>query len=258
MNDSNSEQRKHRIARSFSSRAGGYDSAADVQWLVSMRLAERIKALPLPPACRILEIGCGTGFLSTRLAEAFPEAELVLTDIAPSMLERCRAKVGNRPRYRVLDGERPQGLDGPFDLIASNLAFQWFVDIREGLARLSELLAPGGRIMFATLGQKTFGEWRDAHDSLGLTCGTPEYPGAGDFPWPAGSRHGMEEELIRQPYDDGHDFVKTLKALGAGEPAPGHHPLSPGAFRRLLASLEGGFAATYHILYGELIAGGQS
>jgi malonyl-CoA O-methyltransferase len=247
------DDRKDRITRAFASQAGVYDVAADVQWLVANRLAERIEAAPLSPHARILEIGCGTGFLSVRLAEAFPQAELVLTDIAASMLERCRARVGNRGQYVVVDGERPQGLTGPFDLIAASLAFQWFVDLAGGLQRLSALLAPGGRMMFTTLGQRTFVEWREAHAELGLACGTPVYPSIEDFPWPEGSIHKIEEELVRQPYADGHDFIKSLKALGAGEPAPGYRPLPAGAFRRLLASLDGGFSATYHVLFGEII-----
>lgn len=254
MSNKTSEDRKQRITRAFAARASGYDSAADVQWLVASRLAERIEVAPLRPNSRILEIGCGTGFLSARLADAFPDGELVLTDIASSMLDRCRIRLGERPRYQVLDGERPHGLGGGFDLIASSLAFQWFVDLQGGIERLGALLAPGGRMMFATLGRKTFEEWRQAHRALRLNCGTPEYPGIDDFPWPPGTSHGLNEELIRQPYDDGHDFVRTLKALGAGEPAPGHQPLSSGAFRRLLTSLQSEFTATYHILYGELYA----
>lgn len=244
--------RKDRITRAFASKAGAYDAVADVQWMVARRLAERIDAAHLRAPARILEVGCGTGFLSSRLAEAFADSEMVLTDIAPSMLERCRARVGNRPRYLVLDGERPEGLDGGFDLIVSSLAFQWFVDLGAALQRLSQLLAPGGRMMFATLGRKTFAEWRQAHHALGLACGTPEYPTAEELPWPPGMAHDLDEDLISQPYADGHDFVKSLKALGASEPAPGYQPLSPGAFRRLLASLDGGFTATYHVLYGSI------
>jgi len=42
MSKQSSEDRKQRIAQAFSTKAGGYDSAADVQWLVASRLAERI------------------------------------------------------------------------------------------------------------------------------------------------------------------------------------------------------------------------
>lgn len=248
------ERHKQRITKAFSASASGYDAAADVQWLVAQRMAARIEDRPFPRNPRVLEIGCGTGFLSARLAEAFPQSELVLTDIAGSMLERCRARVGDGPHYKVMDGETPQGLEGKFDLIASSLAVQWFVDLKAGLTRLADLLAPGGRMMFATLGRKTFAEWRATHAALGLDCGTPVYHGAEDFPWPDGYEHVIEEEVIMQPYADGTDFVRSLKALGAGEPAPGHHPLSPGSFRKVLAHLENGFDASYHILYVEIRA----
>lgn len=248
------DRRKDRIARAFSSHAGAYDVAADVQWLVARRLADRIETGALHPPARVLEIGCGTGFLSARLAELYPDSALLLTDIAPSMLARCQARLGDRPRFMLLDGERPEGIAERFDLIGSNLAFQWFVDLKGGLQRLSALLEPGGRLAFATLGKKAFAEWRAAHHALGLDCGTPQYPSMDDFPWPSGLAHAMDEELVRQPYADGHDFVRTLKALGASEPAPGYRPLPPGPFRRLLASLEGGFTVTYHVLFGEIRA----
>jgi len=250
-NDMN--EHKGRIASAFSAQADVYDAAADLQWLVAEHLSDQITARIKKAPERVLEIGCGTGFLSARLAEAFPETRLLLTDIAPTMLSRCRTRVGNRHDYKVLDGERPEGLVGKFDLIASNLAFQWFVDLPGALARLAELLAPGGQMIFSTLGQATFTEWRRAHQTLDLACGTPTYPTPEEFPWPAAPfEHDHAEEMILHPYADGRDFVNSLKLLGASEPAPGYRPLSPGAMRRLLASLEHGFEATYHVIYGEV------
>jgi malonyl-ACP O-methyltransferase BioC len=247
--------RKDRIKDSFAAQADVYDAAADLQWLVAERLAERITARIDGQPARILEIGCGTGFLSARLLQAFPQARLMLTDIAPTMLARCRARLGGHPEYRIMDGERPEGLPGGFDLIASNLAFQWFVDLPAGLERLAGLLAPGGRLMFATLGLDTFKEWRAAHERLGLPCGTPPYPSLDGFPWPGLPyiHHGAEE-IILHPYDDGHDFVNSLKLLGASEPAPGHRPLSTGAFRRLLGEFPDAFEMSYHLIYGEVLA----
>jgi malonyl-CoA O-methyltransferase len=245
-------ERKDRIAQAFGRVAGAYDDAADVQWRVAAMLAEMICGGVRPPPARILEIGCGTGFLSLRVAEAFPGSKLVLTDIAPTMVALCKERLGPGHEYLVIDGECPTGLAGQFDLIVSNLAIQWFVDLKGGIERLCQLLSPRGKMFFSTLGRQTFDEWRAAHERLGLACGTPIYPTADDFPWPAGFSHNIAEEFILQPYGNGQEFVRTLKALGASEPAPGYHPLSTGAFRRLLTSLEGGLAVTYHVLLGEI------
>jgi malonyl-CoA O-methyltransferase len=177
---------KMRTAQVFSAGAQTYDDAASVQRLVADRFARCIQpGLAEPPMC-ILEIGCGTGFSSKRLVEAFPGSELLFTDISSSMLRRCRSRLGEGHRYQVLDGERPTELAGPFDLIASSLAFQWFTDLRGGLQRLSGLLAPGGRLLFATLGDQTFLEWRQAHADRGLPCGALNYPSAKELPWPVG------------------------------------------------------------------------
>lgn len=55
---------------------------------------------------RILEVGCGTGFLTQMLHEAWPEAELIATDIAPKMLERARNRVGKRVQFCEMDAAR--------------------------------------------------------------------------------------------------------------------------------------------------------
>jgi malonyl-CoA O-methyltransferase len=246
--------RKQRIAEAFSAQAAAYDDVAPVQRHVARELAGRIGVATFRPPEHILEIGCGTGLLSAELARMFPESDLLLTDLSPAMLGRCRARLGERHRYQPLDGENPENLGEKFNLIASSLAFQWFADLAAGLERLSHLLAPGGRLVFATLGNQTFTEWRRAHAGFGLPCGTPNYQTLKDFPWPNGFAYTLDEAFVTQHYDNGMDFARSLKTLGAGEPAPGHHPLPPGIFRRLLASLDNGFSATYHLLYGEIFS----
>jgi len=114
---------KQRVEAAFS-QAAQYDSAASVQAETARRLALKLAALPVAPA-RILEIGCGTGLLSRHLAAAFPAAQLTLTDISAAMLERCKARLGEGPAYRVMDGEAADSAMGNFDLIASSLAVQW-------------------------------------------------------------------------------------------------------------------------------------
>ena len=110
------DARKNRIAAAFSAQARAYDSVGAVQRAVAGRLAARIAARVSGPR-NILEIGCGTGFLSAELAGYFPTADLCLTDIAPAMLACAQARLGARADYLLLDGEHPQGLTQRFDLI---------------------------------------------------------------------------------------------------------------------------------------------
>ena len=54
---------------------------------------------------RILDIGCGTGFLLKRLAERFPDAELYGIDTSASMLEQAQRALRNKPRSHVVQAE---------------------------------------------------------------------------------------------------------------------------------------------------------
>ena len=242
------------LPRHFVPPAQAYDAAGTVQREVAARLAARITASAARPR-HILEIGCGTGFLSAHLAKLFPAAELSLTDVAlRPMLESCRSRLGNAHRYVLLDGEHPEHLDKKFDLIVSSLAVQWFGNLRQGLAGLCGLLEPGGRLIFSTLGAASFVEWRRAHWALGLECGTPNYPAPENFPWPDGVTHQLQTEYLAHRYKSGRDFIRSVKTLGAREPVSGYQRLSAGNFRRLLAATDAEFAVTYHILYGEILA----
>ncbi len=243
---------KARVGRAFD-RADAYARHAHVQAQVAEALAGTIAALPQPAAPRVLEIGCGTGFLSTRLADARPDGDFLLTDIAPAMLDRCRRQMRERPaRYLVMDGERPTLVPG-FDLIASSLAMQWFETLPLALNRLAALLAPGGWLAFTTLVDGSFAEWRAAHAAHGLTPATPDYPSCATLAAlaPDGLTGNVTFSRYREQHASGRDFLSALKAIGAHTPRPDDTPLSPGALRRVLRQFEAmGGHVSYHVATG--------
>jgi malonyl-CoA O-methyltransferase len=223
-------------------RAAQYDAHAAVQRIVAEKLAERVLALPLAPAPRILEIGCGTGFLGLELVDRLAGAKWLMTDVSSAMVERARQRFAEQPNvgFAVMDGEHPE-VAGAFDLIASSLAFQWFADLPGAVARLRRMLATGGALVFTTLAEGSFFEWRRAHGDL--ASGTRDYPSV-----QALAAMGLEVEIetIPMAHTSAREFLRSVKEIGAGTPRPGHRPLTPAELRGVMGRFEAkGSVASY-------------
>jgi tRNA (cmo5U34)-methyltransferase len=94
---------------------------------------------------RVLDLGAGTGLLSRRIAAAYPGAELVLADAAPSMLAEAESALGGRARYVVADlADEPPA--GPWCAVVSALAIHHLDDDakRTLFARVYAQLGAGG------------------------------------------------------------------------------------------------------------------
>lgn len=229
------------IARAFD-RATSYDRFAIIQREVAGDLARHIATLSLPPNPQVLEIGCGTGFLGAALVDLLPGARWLMTDISPAMVERARARFHHRPDigFAVMDGSAPD-VRGPFDLICSSLAMQWFADLGEAVTRLRALLGPGGHLAFTTMASGSFSEWRAAHETL--PAGTPDYPGADAL---AALDLDVHVHTYIQHHASSREFLHSLREIGAHVPRPGHRPLGPAAMRQVMRRFEiGGAIARY-------------
>lgn len=244
--------RQEAIARRFGAAAASYDAHSAPQRHAASRLATELATLSGPGPARVLEIGCGTGHLSEHLRRALPLAQLVLTDIAPAMLAACAHRLAgaDKVRWATMDASRPDQ-SGPFDLIAGNLVVQWLDDLPTALTALSRCLAPGGTLALSLLGESTFAQWQAAHRARGLTAGTLPLRSraayAGAFP-PEGTLTLVQEIWHDEPRD-GLDFLRSLRAIGADAPAPGHRPLAAGQLRTLLRALGPRPAIRYEFIY---------
>jgi SAM-dependent methyltransferase len=101
------------------------------------------------PGERILDLGCGTGHLTARIAEA--GAEAVGIDAAEDMVARARALYPNI-RIEVARGE-DFALDGQFDAVFSSAALHWMSPPDAVAACIARALKPGGRLV-AEMGGK--------------------------------------------------------------------------------------------------------
>lgn len=244
---------KSRVAAAFGTAAEDYDRIGRVQWAVAHELSRRLALAPLPDRPKVLEIGCGTGFLTASLMPCLPGVSWLATDIAPEMVWVCERRFLSYPRFeaRVMDGEYPDLAPQSFDLVCSSMAAQWFADLPGTLERLWDLVRPGGTLAISTLGAETFSEWRTACAACGIEPATPEYPDAATY----GAWMGPGTEIFETHHEaessSALSFLQDLKGLGAHVGRKGVRPTPPGTLRRVMRTAGmRGFAATYHVLHG--------
>ena len=102
-----------------------------------------VRLVTIRPGLRVVDLGCGTGELTRRLADMLPESEVVGLDSSPQMLERAQQQA--RPGLRFEQGPI-QELSGEWDLIFSHAAIQWVDDHEALIPRLLSHVRPGGQI----------------------------------------------------------------------------------------------------------------
>ena len=143
-----------RDVAAFGRRARRYDQG----WRGRLhhQISDRMAGLALacvPAPRRILDIGCGTGYLLGVLAAHAPQAEsLAGIDAAPEMIEVARgAPTDGRLRFEVGAAERLPWPDATFDLVVSTTSFDHWADQQRGLAECARVLAPGGCLVLADL-----------------------------------------------------------------------------------------------------------
>jgi trans-aconitate 2-methyltransferase len=92
---------------------------------------------------RILDLGCGTGYLTNLIAQA--GARVTGIDNSPAMLEIARAS------YPDLDFHVMSATDfhfnSPFDAVFSNAVLHWVLEKENAIDHIYHALCPGGRLI---------------------------------------------------------------------------------------------------------------
>jgi ubiquinone/menaquinone biosynthesis C-methylase UbiE len=108
-----------------------------------LRLIELVDA---QPGMRVLDLACGPGTLSRRLArQVLPGGEVVGVDLAAGMIELARAAGIPNARFEVMDMEQLTFVDESFDAAACGHGLQFAPQLSIALREARRVLRPDAR-----------------------------------------------------------------------------------------------------------------
>ncbi len=125
-----------------------------VQWATYWPVHEAVMAELRRWQCgRVLDLGCGTGQLTVRIASELPGCAVTGCDFSRGMLEHAVARAAGLRSAAVRwvrgDAGRLPFRAGAFDAVVSTEAFHWFPDQDAAVAEMHRVLAPGGLVLLA-------------------------------------------------------------------------------------------------------------
>lgn len=145
--------KKELIKQRFSKSLNTYQQNAVVQKQMAENL---VKLLPQKEFKNILELGCGTGFLTKLLNKSVRYKNYTAIDI----VKECESYIKNINQNIEFVNNDIESVDlvKKYDLIISNAAFQWLNDFETFINNIKQYLTDDGIILFTTFGQKNFQE----------------------------------------------------------------------------------------------------
>ena len=111
---------------------------------------ETIRQIALSHGERVLDVGCGPGFLCESIAAVVgSEGTVVGIDISSDLIELCRRR--NPPKwlkFTVGDATQLEQSDASFDVVVCTQVAEYVPDVGRVLSEAFRVLMPGGRAVF--------------------------------------------------------------------------------------------------------------
>ena len=250
---------KHKVRQSFSSAAKTYDSLATLQ----RRVGRELLALFMEESSDnlILDVGCGTGFITQEILSRSPKQKVVTLDIALSMLQATKAKLESEKTvyYIGADAEYLPFLDDSVDSIVSNVALQWCQNLTAVFTGFNKVLKPNGQVFFSTFGASTLKELKQSWAEVDCYQHVNDFYSMGEIEVFLQQAGFVDIQIEKKYYPSTYltvlDLMRELKGIGAHNVLSGRNKslTSKTQMQKMIAVYEqyrdgGLIPATYEII----------
>ena len=209
---------KVKVKGSFAQAANTYDAVADLQRRVGQALFTQVIDRGLTGM--VLDVGCGTGFITRELMALSEIEKVIALDIAVPMLQATRQKVNSQKLSLVCaDAEYLPLSEQAVHHIVSNLALQWCEDLSSVFSDFKRVLKPNGQLLFSTFGSQTLQELKAAWAKV------DDYSHVNSFYTAAQITQALQqagfnqiqvnEKIYLSQYESAMALMRELKAIGA-------------------------------------------
>jgi malonyl-CoA O-methyltransferase len=253
-----------RATRRAFDRAQDFDSACFIHDTARERLLERLELVNLAPRT-VLDLGCATGRGAAALAARYAGARVLAVDASTGMLRAAAERHGGSVAVVGGDAELLPLRSHSIDLLFANLVLPWCrPDIV--FAEAARVLAPGGVLLFATLGPDSLAEIRRAFaaaDSGIHVHAAFDMHDLGDLAMKAGlAEPVLDVDRLTVTYAEPAALWRDLKAVAAGNVAGGRRRALMGRGRwsrvehALAPRLGERFSVTVELIFGQAFGRG--
>jgi malonyl-CoA O-methyltransferase len=212
--------RLKQISKRFSEAAEYYHNHAEIQRQIA---DDTVELLDKGLEGRVLDLGCGTGFVASRIARENPKAKILGIDIAPGMIEIAKMRFADLGNLSFIVGDCTSCLiQSEVSAVISSSSLQWMYPFDETLSHWVRMLSPHGRVVISFMIPGTLAELKAARERVTGARTTENLPTLEDIVI-VFNRLGMKVQRkftksYTASYSSAEELLGDLRALGVNAP----------------------------------------
>ena len=228
------------VEKKFSRAALTYQKSSSIQQQIVNFLYDEF--LAQENFSNVLELGCGTGFLASKILENKNVQKYTAVDISSEMLEQCsqRLETFNSKKEFLKQNIEQTSFRDKYDLVLSASTLHWIQDFEGLLERIKAGLKSDGKLVFSLMLQGSFSV---VHETRRLLEGREDEV-AITFPSFEGIKKALEksgylvdsslEKNYTESFSSVRDFFTSIRKRGVGAKTNSISPLNIRDMRRLM------------------------